>query len=280
MIHMEAFRSSLASGVTDVFQQLTYFATGAVLAPLNNGMQVSYQLPKLHSLFGLGAHLENIRPQANSWLPTPFPDLAPNNIGTAVESPSRFWDFSRNPKPMRPTEEFDIFASQTSGGAETETVFVNFTDGTVIPHPPLAGAPTVNGVGQLTTLHGTATTTLTANAWSAVTPVINQSFPAGYYALVGVRVMSATARAFRVKPINEPLWRPGGVAVQTADQLDPPGQRFINPLTGMISHWGTWLTFFQNTVPNVDIFATSADTVEDVFYDVIKIGDAVTAGAL
>src|SRR6267142_2715880 len=239
MFHMEAFRSSLASGATDVFQQVTFFATGAQLAPLNNGMQSSYQLPYLHSLFG---------------------------------------DFSRNPKPLRPTEEFDIFASQTSGGAQTVTVFVNFSDGKIIPHPPLAASPTINGVGQLTTLHGTATTTLTANAWSAVTPNINQSFPAGFYAIVGVRVMSATARAFRVKPINEPLWRPGGVAVQTADQLDPPGQRFINPVTGQISHWGTWLTFFQNTVPNVDIFATSADTVEDIFFYVIKISDTVTAG--
>ena len=280
MFHMEAFRSSLASGVTNVFQQLTYFATGALLAPLNSGMQVSYQLPFLHSLFGLGVSLETIRPQANSWLPTPFPDLAPNNIGTAVESPPRFWDFSRNPKPLRPTEEFDIFASQTSGGAETDTVFVNFSDGKIVPHPPLAGSPTINGVGQLTTLHGTGTTTQTANAWSSVTPTINQSFPAGYYALVGVRVQAATGRAFRVKPINEPLWRPGGVAVQTADQLDPPGQRFINPLTGQISHYGVWLTFFQNTVPNVDIFSTSADTVQNVFYDVIKIGDVVTAGAL
>lgn len=280
MFHMEAFRSSLASGVTDVFQQVTYFSTGSILTPLNNGVQVSYQLPFLHSFFGLGAHLENIRPQANSWLPTPFPDYAPNNIGTAVESPARFWDFSRNPKALRPTEEFDIYASQTSGGAEIQTVFTNFSDGKTVPYPPLAAGPSVNGVGQFFTAHGTASTTLTANAWTSVTPTLNQSLPAGIYALVGARAMSATARAFRIKPVNEPLWRPGGVAVQTADQLDPPGQRFINPITGMMSHWGVWLTFFQNTVPSFDFFATAADTVEDMFLDLIKIGDAVTAGSL
>jgi hypothetical protein len=280
MFHMEAFRSSLASGATNVFQQLTYFFNGSRLTQLNNGVQVSYQLPYLHSLFGLGAHLENIRPQANSWLPTPFPELAPNNIGTAIESPPRFWDLSRNPKPLRGTEEFDIFASQTSGGAETETVFVNFSDGRTVPFPPLAAGPSVNGVGQFFVSHGTASTTLTANAWSNVVPVLNQTLPAGVYALVGARVMSATARAFRITPVNEPLWQPGGVAVQTADQLDPPGQRFINPITGLMSHWGVWLTFFQNTVPTVQIFATSADTVEDIFFDLIKVSDAVTAGAL
>lgn len=280
MVHMEAFRSSLASGATDVFQQVSYLTAGSILTPQGLGVQVSYQLPFLHSLFGLGAHLENIRPQANSWQPAPMPDLAPNNIGTAIESPARFWDFSRAPKALRPTEEFDIYASQTSGGAEVQTVFVNFTDGKVVPHPPIAAGPTVNGVGQYFVAHLTGTTTLTANAWSSVTGTLNQALPAGIYALVGARVMSATARAFRLKPVNEPLWRPGGVAVQTADQLDPPGQRFINPLTGAQSHWGVWMTFFQNTVPSIDIFATAADTVEDIFFDLIKIGDAVTAGSL
>lgn len=280
MFHMELFRSALASGVTDVFQQLTYVSTNAVLAPLVNGMQVSAQLPFLHSFFGVGAHLENIRPQAASFLPLPYPTYAPNNIGTAAESPARFWDLSRQPKPLRPTEEFDMFASQTNGSSETEAVFANFTDGKVMTAPPLATGPTINGNGQFFVAHATATTTLTANGWTQVTPVLDQALPAGFYALVGARVVSAGALAFRMLPIVEPLWRPGGVGCQTADQLDPPGQRFINPLTGKMSHWGVWLTFFQNTVPNVHIWSNSADTKEDFFFDLIKISDVVTAGTL
>lgn len=280
MFHMEAFRSSLASGVTDVFQQVTYISAGAVLAPAVNGVQVSAFLSKLHSLFGVGAHLENIRPQAPSFLPLPYPAYAPNNIGTATESPPRFWDFSRAPKALRPTEEFDIFASQTSGGAENEAVFVNFTDGMVAPAPAVSPGPQLNGNGQLFTVHATGSTTLTANAWTQVTLTLDQALPAGFYSLVGARAMSAHALAFRVRPIVEPLWRPGGVAVQTADQLDPPGQRFLNPNTGKMSHWGEWLRFFQNTVPYIDFWATAGDTVEDVFLDLIKISDVITAGAL
>lgn len=279
MFHMEAFRSSLASGATDVFQQVTYVATNAVLAQLNNGVQVSAQLSKLHSLFGIGAHLENIRAQAPSFLPLPWPTYAPNNIGSVMENPPKFWDFSRDPKPMRPTEEFDIYASQISGGAEIETIFAQFTDGQVQAPPAIAPGPTVNGNNQFFIAHATAATTLTANAWTQVTPVLDQALPAGQYALVGARVMSAHALAFRMLPIVSPLWRPGGVAVQAADQFDAPGQRFLNPQTGLQSHWGVWLTFFQNTVPNVHIFATSADTAEDMFFDLIKISDTVTAGA-
>jgi hypothetical protein len=277
---LEVFRSSLSSGVTDVLQQVNYVPQGAILAPSSFGVQVSAFLNKLNAVWGVGATLENISPQAASMLPLPFPNLAPNNIGTAIESPAKYWDFSRGPKPLRPTETLNIFASQTSGGAETETVFVEFTDGLITAAPPLAQGPAINGNGMFTTAHATATATLTANAFTQVTPILDNPLPAGTYALVGARVMSAKALAFRMKPIVEPLWRPGGVAVQAADQFDAPGQRFMNPLTGYMSHWGIWLTFFQNTVPNVDIFSTAADTVQDFWFDLIKLSDVVTANAL
>ena len=277
---LEAFSSSLSSGATDVLQEVTYIAAGAILAPSANGVQVSAFLNKLNALWGIGATLENISPQAASFLPLPFPNYAPNNIGTAIENPAKFWDFSRAPKVLRPTETFNIFASQTSGGAETETVFVEFTDGIITAAPPIAQMPAINGNGMFTTVHATATATLTAGAFTQVTPILDNPLPAGTYALVGARVMSAKALAFRMKPITEPLWRPGGVAVQAADQFDAPGQRFINPLTGKMSHWGIWLTFFQNTVPNVDIWSTAADTKQDFWFDLIKLSDVVTANAL
>lgn len=277
---MEAFRSALSSGTTDVLQQVTYISAGAILAPSANGLQVSANLSKLFGLFGVGAHLENISPQAASMLPLPYPNLAPNNIGTAAESPARFWDYSRNPLPLRPTETFNIFASQTNGSSEAEAVFCIFTDGQTTTLPGLATVPGINGNGMFRSIHATATTTLTANAFTQVTPVLDLPLPAGMYALVGARVQSAGCLAFRMKPINDPLWRPGGVGTQTADQLEAPGQRFINPLTGTISHWGVWFTFFQNTVPNVDVWSTGADTKEDFWFDVIKISDVVTAGAL
>ena len=276
--HMELFRSSLASGVTNVLQQVNFVFTG-VLAASGNAMQVSNSLTKLHSLAGFGATLENISPQAPSMLPLAYPNLASNNVGSAMNTPMAVWDFSRNPKPLRPTEPFSIFASQTSAGAETETVFVQFTDGLVTPAPALAVGPALNGNGMLTTVHATAATTLTANAFTAVTPTLDSpGLPAGYYALVGARVMSAHAIAFRMAPQNEPLWRPGGWAVQAPTDLDFPGQRYINNLTGAISHWGVWLNFYQNTVPGVLIFSTAADTVENMWFDVIKISDGVTGG--
>jgi|SRR5579871_262244 len=280
MFHMEAFRSSLSSGVTDVLQQVTFITANAQLNPSASGAQVANQLPYLHSFFGVSAHLENISPQAPSWQVLPFPNYAPNNIGTAAESPARFWDLARSPKPLRPTETFNIFASQTNGGAENVAVFVNFTDGINNPPPPIAKSPTIDGVQQLFTLHGVGTTTLTANAWSQVTITPDSpGLPAGYYAIVGARAMSAGALAFRIHPVGGQQWRPGGVACQTADQLEAPGQRFINPLSGTVSHWGVWLNFYQVNFPYIDFWSTSADTKQDVWLDLIKISDQFPTGA-
>jgi hypothetical protein len=278
--HMEVFRSSLSSGATNVLQQVSFVNSG-VLAPSGAaGMQVSAKLPMLHSFFAVGANLERVQLQAASFLPLPYPDFDGNNVGTAINSPATFWDFSRNPKVMRQTETLNVFASQISAGAETETVFVQFTDNQTVIAPPISQIPTLTGIGMYTVAHATATTTLTANAFTQVTPLLDLPLPAGQYALVGMRVKAAHALAFRIAPINDPLWRPGGIAVQANTALDYPGQRYINPLTGYVSHWGVWLTFFQNTVPNVQIFSTAADTQEDMWFDLIKISDVVTATAL
>jgi hypothetical protein len=280
MWHMEAYRSSLSSGVTNTFQQVTAITAGAVLAPSGSGFQVATQLPFLHSLFGVGAHIENIQPQAASFQPLPYPTFQANNVGTAANNPPAFWDLSANPKALRPTEFINMYASQINAGAENEAVFVNFTDNNPLPAPAVASGPSINGNGQFTIAHGTGTTTLTANAWTQVTITLDTALPAGYYALVGCRAVSAGCLAFRIRPIVEPLWRPGGVGTQAATDQDPPNQRFFNPLTGRISPWGVWVYFFQNTFPYVEFWSTSADTVENVYFDLIKISDVVTANTL
>jgi len=279
---LEAFRSSLSSGVTDVLQQVTFIQANAYLAPSGTAaLQVSAELPKLAMLWGVGAHLENIQPQASSFQPMPYPNFAPNNIGTALENPPKVWDFTRAPKVLRPTEAFSIYASQTSGGAENQAIFTMFTDGNIIAAPPVSQIPTQTGVGMFTIQHATAATTLTANAWTQVTPIMDSpGIPAGLYALVGMRAQSAGCLAFRVRPISGSGFRPGGTGTQTANQLEAPGQRFINALTGQQSPWGVWMNFYQNTPPFIEFWSTSADTKQDMWFDLIKISDATTSGAL
>lgn len=283
MFHLESFSSSIATSSTTNFQQLTFISTDAVLQKLVNGMQVSQALPKLGAVMGVGSHLVHVRAQAPSMLPVPYVTLGPNNRGGAFESPPRCWDYMNQPIPLRLTEEFDIFVTQNSGGAETEYVACLFTDGVRTPAPPIRTGPTTNGDGAFFTLHGTASTTLTAGAWTnipASSITFDQALPAGLYSLVGVRAFSATALWFRMFPQVAPLWRPGGIAVQAYDQMDMFNQRYFSPYGTTPAGWGEWLRFYSNTPPGIEFFATSADTAEEVWFDIIKVSDATIQGTM
>lgn len=264
MFHMEAFSVSDTTSGANTFVQANYVTTNIVLPSQNNGVQVSPQLPFLHSLFGVGANMVHVRAQTPKFLPQPYPQFDPNNRGTAIESPPRFWDFSDNPLPLGPTDEFDIYVSQNSGGTETERVFVQFTDNMLAPVPS----------GKIFTVHAVSSTTLTASKFTPCIPTLDYPLPGGTYALVGARVFSATALAFRILPSMGPIWRPGGVAVQAYDQLDSPGQRTY-PYTGTFGQgWGVWLSFYQNVLFQVEIFATSADTAEEFSFDLVQTSTA------
>lgn len=281
MFHMELFSSSIAAGA-NTFAQVTYFTPDNILPKLVNGVQVSPDLPFLHSVFGVGAHLVHVRAQANSMLPYPYPALSPNNRGSAFESPPRHWDYSRFPIPLKPTEELDIYATQNTVGSETQYIAVQFTDGVPTPLPipinPVGVRDNPAMPGRFFSVHWTASTTLSAGAWTQVQPSFDQALYAGYYALLGARVFSATGLFFRMFPAMGPKWRPGGIAVQAYDSLDPPGQRYVPGWSAGNSPWGVWLTFFQNVPPQVEIFATSADTAEEGWFDLVYLGPQTTPG--
>src|SRR6266851_17376 len=132
MFHLELFSSSIATGANS-FAQVTYFTPDNILQKQVNGMQVSVDLPYLMAVFGVSANLVHVRAQSNSMLPFPYIALSPNNRGAAFESPPRTWDYSPNPLPLKPTEEFDIFATQNSGAGQTVYVACLFCDGPLKP---------------------------------------------------------------------------------------------------------------------------------------------------
>ncbi len=281
MFHVELFSSSIASGA-NTFAQLTYFTPDNILPKLVSGMQVSPDLPWLMYLAGVGAHMVHLRAQANSMLPFPYPALSPNNRGSAFESPPRFWDYSAAPIPLKPTEEFDVFATQNAGAGETQYCLAAFTDNNplMLPVPvnPMGARDNPSTPGRFFSAHWTASTTLSAGGWTQVQPAFDQALYAGYYALVGARVFSATGLFFRMFPAMGPKWRPGGVCVQSYDQLDPWNQRFKNGWSHSPGGWGVWLTFFQNVPPQVEFFATAADTAEEGWFDLVYLGPQTTPG--
>jgi hypothetical protein len=279
MFHSEMYTSSIATGA-QAWAQVNFLAQSNVLAPLNLGLQVSPTLPCLMFVAGIGTNMVHVRAQTPSELPFPWPSLSPNNRGGAAESPPRVHDFSETPLPLRPTDEFDIFATQNAAGAQVQYVMVTFCDAAPQPLPVQVLPPTLTSnpatPGRFFQAHWTASTTLTAGAWTRIQPTFDQALPAGYYALVGARVLSATALFFRLYPAMGPIWRPGGVAVQAYDQLDPVNQRFIPNAAGDSLGWGAWLSFYQNVPPGVEMFATAADAAEEGWFDLVYVATSTT----
>jgi hypothetical protein len=268
MFHMELFSSSNGTSGANTFIQTNYLNTGNIVPQLNNGLNIPQQMPYLHSVFGLGVSLCHVRPQTPNFLPYPYWTLGPNNRGTAFENPPRVWDFSKMPIPLKPTDELDIYTSQNSGGAETEYVGVNICDGPAQPPP----------IGRMFTVHGTGTTTLTASGWTSVPFTWDQNIPAGRYAIIGARALSANLKFFRLIPTEAPNYRPGGIGVQAYDAIDPHGQRGYDYLGLPQTGWGVWVYTNSYVMPQGEFFATSANTAEEIWLDMVLMGPPSTFG--
>lgn len=250
MFHLAAYTSSIANG--SVLLQVTQLSD-AIIAPLNNGFQVPPTLPNLMYAAGVGTNLTRFQLTSGS-IRSLFPwDFEPVNVGTAIESPTRWHNFTTQPVPLTVNEELDAFCVQSNAGAQREFILVAFCDGPVIP-----------AKGRIQTIHATATTTLVANAWTACTLTLDNGLDGGTYAIVGARAFSAGALAFRFVPRGggNPF-RPGGFAGQARDFLSAEGQRY--------GGWGTWMQFANTSIPQVEFLSTSADTAEEVYLDLIKI---------
>ena len=247
MFTLELFKST---STLNTLTQITSVYSG-VVPTLNNGFQV----PTLHYLMGIvgvSGHLHRVQTQAPSLRPFPYPDFMPVNVGTAIESPVKGAFMPTSPISLNYTEELDAYVYAASG--ETCYVGVQLSDGPIVTTQP----------GRVITVHGTASTTLTAGGWTTVPITLDQALPAGVYNLIGARAYSATCLFFKVIPAMGSLWQPGSTGVQSYDALDAPGARY--------GGYGTWLTFQQNVLPSFNFFATSADTAEEVWLDLVFTG--------
>lgn len=280
MFHSELYSSSLSSGVANTFQQLSAVTTDNVLPTQNLGYTVLQQLPYFCHAIMIGTSAVHLRPQSNSMLPYPYITHTPNNRGAAAESPVRMLDLTMSPMPLRPTEEFDIFATQNSAGAETEYVLVNWCDGPPTQLAfPLMPAGLVGGaiqVGRAFTVHATSSTTLTNGAFTACPLTFDQTLPPGTYGLIGLRAFSANGKFARLFPAVPPQWRPGTICTRAYDSMDPWYARAWPILSGkVIAPMGIWAMFPQNVPPQVEVYATAADTAEEFWLDLVYLSASV-----
>lgn len=180
------------------------------------------------------------------------PFLRDLSVAANFGIPQRLASYVDNPMRLEPLEEIQIFHTHTAAVAEQNYAFL----GLMLERIP-------SPAGRVYTIRGTATGTLTANAWTNVGTITWQNnLPTGRYACIGGTFFSATALAGRFAFENQ-VWRPGGLGIVG---LGNPTDRIFR--NGVLGVWGY---FFNYAMPQVEMFASAADVSEEVTMDIVRL---------
>lgn len=190
----------------------------------------------------------SLRIPSTPWLrPILEAAIPPNN--------PRLCDYRAGPLLLKALEEIEV--AGTSGLASgTERFFSGLWVSDTLALQPIPA-------GNIVTMRGTSTTTVTANAWTQLTTTWQDTLPFGTYAIVGLTHQSANAQLARLV-INGQLWRPGSLSVTA---LGNAGNRAF--LKGGMGVWGT---FRSVAMPIVEVLANAADASHEVYLDFIRTG--------
>jgi hypothetical protein len=253
-MHLSLFRSQIATGLT--LAQLTQVAEPIIPASANGFLVQPLNKVAMACLVGTGAVRAQL--QSASLRKNPYIDIAPVNRGLLAESPVRFTDWRLAPLVLAQNEELDAFAAQNAGTNQSPCLGVWFCDGPI---------PEITRQSHLT-IHATASATLNAAGYTSVSFTMDQSLDPGTYAIIGARCFSATGIFFRFIPnMGASVYRPGAPMVQAYDGADMAGSRH--------GGWGEWLRFATTNLPQVEIFATSADTAEELWIDLYQVSSSL-----
>lgn len=248
MFHTLAYRLSIADiTATDV----TPVTDG--IMPINNGHFVpgkDMRIP-FASYQAAGATRARLISPSLRQLTTPW--IKPSALAIVQGAEPHVADYRANPLGVKALEELQFEAFQTTGGAAVVVGIVGLMMGGIVPLPQ----------GDVFTMRGTGTATLTAGAWTQGAITWQDTLPNGLYAIGGLQYIGATALAARLI-LEEEYFRPGCIGTGlTTSQTHP---------MFMKGGLGVWGRFNANRMPSIEFLANAADTAEEVFLDFVRIG--------
>lgn len=168
-------------------------------------------------------------------------------------SPHAVADFRFNPIPLVSGEQLNMELSSNPAAAQIQWGVAW-----------LADAPIKPVEGPIFTVRATGSATLVAGSWSNVPLTFTEDLPRGRYQIVGMGAVSAGCIAARVVFIGG-QYRPGVLGQATIATI--PSSIFRNGTFGIFGE------FEDTDQPTVDFLSVSADTTEEVFFDLIQVRD-------
>lgn len=247
MHHLCAFNSSLAASTLAQISAVT----DGILAIQNN----NFILQEPHSLVfaaAMSADLQRARIVTPKMRQITTPWIRPIRSAAVPAAEPRVADYRSNPFMLREREEISVEGFQSNVGAQEVTALLGIDWGN-IPMPS----------GDTYRMRGTSTTAAVADTWTQIAVTWQDSIPVGRYAVVGLEVQSANARAARLILENQ-YPRPGAISTVAIGDM----QHEMFRMGGL----GVWGYFNSVRMPNVEVFANAADAAHEVYLDLTRVG--------
>lgn len=201
----------------------------------------------------MGATITRARFQTPKLLIPTTHNVTPLSGALNAGSIQRVCDLSNFPLALKGLEELQVFITHTAAVAEQNAASIYLDQGQQVAPP-----------GDMRTIRGTSVGPAVANAWTNVGTITWQNtLPTGLYAIVGGFFQSTTNLASRLILENQ-FWRPGAPGMTALTDLPDELFRFGN--------LGTWGTFHNTAMPQIEVFCTAADAAFVFGLDIIKIG--------
>lgn len=198
-----------------------------------------------------GADLESARVNTPSMRDIGPHEIFPFDINDPYLSKFNFDDIHEYPVRIKQLETVDVQTSTGAGGPSPVTCLLGLRV-RADPKP----------VGPRRRCRFTAAITAVADQWTVGKISMETDLPMGRYVVIGMGVNSATGYAARLALQNE-VWRPGVPILNTLGDAYPDGM--------MPQDWGGFGGFWQQTMPNLEILCTAADTAQTGFLDLVKV---------
>lgn len=248
----ERFHLAIAHQNVDhaALAQLNFVADGMLNIQNNNLVVPDWNL--VGAVAGISATLAQVELVAPSLTGMWPMDIAPLDVAAEPSSPKILWDSFDNPSRFVVNEQLQVQTRNTGAAAVRQTVGL-----WLFPRRP---TPIQS---EIKTLRATGATTLAAYTWTTVPLVLANLLPAGRYALVGLIPISAGLIFARVIFVGG-VYRPGCIAQDAIGDI--PYFRFVQ------GNLGVWGEFDHNQVPSIECFSLSADTTQEFYLDLVKIG--------
>lgn len=223
------------------------------LMAIQNGHFMPQQDQFILYAYAGGAEVTDARFISPTFRQITNPRIRPINLAIVPVDEPNMADYSMNPLRVKGLEELQLEMAHGNVGALVQVGVAGLTKAGLVAAPR----------GDIYTMLGTGTTTVTAGAWSLVTVTWADTLPTGQYACVGAEFVGATCIAGRL--IFEEQWdRPGGL-----------GQSLVSgngPMLFRKGGLGIWGRFNANRMPNVQFLCNAADTAQSIFLDFIRVG--------